>query len=173
MALLAALAALAPLLQEGELPEYVVKAGFVFNFAKYVEWPAEAFDSPRAPIRVGVAGEDPFGGALERTLKDKTVNGRGFTIERYPEPSDVKRCHILFVAGGDPARAKLFLDAAKSPGVLTVGEEKDFARQGGVVTVLIEEGKPKLELNLDAARERNVTISAKLLKVAAVVRAER
>lgn len=173
MALLAAVAVLLLPPQEGELPEYVVKAGFLFNFAKYVEWPAEAFDHPRAPIRIGIAGDDPFGPVLERALKDKSVNGRGFTIERYRDPADVKRCHILFVAGTDRARAALFLDAAKEPGVLTVGESKDFARNGGVVTVLIEDGKPKLEVNLEAARDQKVTINAKLLRVAVLVKAER
>jgi hypothetical protein len=159
--------------QDAELPEYVIKAGFLFNFAKYVDWPAEAFDGPKAPIRIGVAGEDPFKDVLERTLKDKTVNGRGFAIERYKTPADVKRCHILFVARADRETTASYLDAARQPGVLTVGEEKGFAQAGGVVCVLVEDGKPKLEVNLDAARERQVTINAKLLKVAVLVKAEK
>lgn len=177
MAILGALTswALLPLLcaQEAELPEYVVKAGFLFNFAKYVEWPADAFDGPKAPIRIGVAGDDPFGGTLEKTLKDKTVNGRAFSIERYKEPEDLKRCHMLFVARADKVRTAAFLEKAKEPGILTVGEEKDFSRLGGVVTVLIEDGKPKLEVNPDAARDRKVVINAKLLKVAALVKTDR
>jgi hypothetical protein len=173
MALLAAVALLLPPPQEGELPEYVVKAGFLFNFAKYVEWPPEAFESPRAPIRIGIAGADPFGPVLERALKDKSVNGRTFTIERYKEPADLKACHILFISGSDPVRSALFLNAAKEPGTLTVGEEKEFARNGGVVSIMIEDGKPKLEVNVEAARERKLTINAKLLKVAALVKGER
>lgn len=173
MALLSLLALLGGGAQDAELPEYVIKAGFLFNFAKYVEWPAEAFDGPQAPIRVGVAGEDPFKDLLERTLKDKTVNGRAFAIERYKTPSDVMRCHILFIARSTRETTASFLDAARQSGVLTVGEEKGFARSGGVVSVLIEDGKPKLEVNLDAARERQVTINAKLLKVAVLVKADR
>lgn len=159
--------------QDAELPEYVIKAGFLFNFAKYVEWPAEAFDGPKAPIRIGVAGEDPFKDILERTLKDKTVNGRAFTIERFKTPADVRRCHILFIAHANRETTASFLDAARQPGVLTVGEEKGFAQAGGVVSVLIEQGKPKLEVNLDAARERQVTINAKLLKLAVLVKADK
>jgi hypothetical protein len=159
--------------QDAELPEYVLKSGFLFNFAKYVEWPADAFEGPKAPIRIGVAGEDPFGTLLERTQKDKLVNGRAFTIERFREPADVKRCHILFVARTDKGRLASFLERARDPGVLTVGEDKGFAQAGGVVTILIEDGKPKLEVNLEAAQERKVTINAKLLKVAVLVKADK
>ncbi len=159
--------------QEQELPEYVLKAGFIFNFAKYVEWPAEAFEGPATPIRIGVAGQDPFGGILERTLKDKAVNGRGFTIDRFKEAADIKRCHILFVARADKDRLAAVLERAREPGVLTVGEDRGFAQSGGVVSILIEEGKPKLEVNLEAAQERKVTINAKLLKVAVLVRPDK
>lgn len=159
--------------QDAELPEYVLKAGFLFNFAKYVEWPAEAFEGPQAPIRIGIAGEDPFGNLLERTLKDKVVNGRFFTIERYREAADVKRCHILFVARADKERVAAVLRRAQEPGILTVGEERGFAQAGGVVSILIEEGKPRLEVNLDAAQERKVTINAKLLKVAVLVKPDK
>ena len=159
--------------QEPELPEYVVKAGFLFNFAKYVEWPAEAFDGPKAPIRIGVAGEDPFGTILERTLKDKNVNGRAFTIDRFKEPGDIQRCHILFVTRAGKERTSAMLERARQPGTLTVGEDRGFAQAGGVVSILIEEGKPKLEVNLDAAQERKVVINAKLLKLAVIVRSEK
>jgi hypothetical protein len=159
--------------QDAELPEYVVKAGFLFNFAKYVEWPADAFDGPKAPIRVGVAGDDPFGATLEKTLKDKNVNGRGFTIDRFKEPADIQRCHILFVARTGKERTSAMLERARQPGMLTVGEADGFAQAGGVVSILIEEGKPKLEVNLGAAQERKVVINAKLLKLAVIVRSER
>ena len=134
---------------------------------------AEVFDLPKAPIRIGIAGEDPFGPTIEKTLKDKSVNGRSFTIERFKNPEDVRRCHILFVSRAMKERVAAMLDRAREPGVLTVGEEKGFAQAGGVVAILIEDGKPKLEVNLDAAQERKVTINAKLLKLAVLVRTEK
>lgn len=156
-----------------ELPEYVIKAGFLFNFAKYVEWPADAFDDGTSPIRIGVAGEDPFGDTLEKTFKGKTVNRHPFVIERFKEPGEIKRCHILFVARSEHVRVATILDQARKWSVLTVGEDKDFSRSGGVVNILIENGKPRLEVNPDAALAQKVTINAKLLKVATLVRTEK
>ena len=143
---------------------------FLFNFAKYVEWPAEAFEDVKSPITIGVSGEDPFGGTLEKTFRGKMVNHRPFVIERFKEPVDIKRCHILFVARSERARAATILEHARKWAVLTVGEDKDFAQTGGVINILIESGKPRLEVNPDAALEQKVSINSKLLKVAAIVR---
>jgi hypothetical protein len=159
--------------KEPELPEYVLKAGFLFNFAKYVEWPAEAFDGPAAPIRIGIVGKDPFGEILNKTLKDKVVNGRPFLIERAGEPSDLKRCHILFVSRAEKGRIAAILDQVRAWGVLTVGEDAGFAQAGGSITILIEGDAPKLEINPEAALAHNVKIHSKLLKVATIVRTEK
>src|SRR5258708_38246594 len=72
--------------QDSALPEYVVKAGFLFNFSKYVEWPADAFDKADSPISIGIVGADPFGEDLDKALRNKIVKERGFAIRRFPEP---------------------------------------------------------------------------------------
>ncbi|MBI4566538.1 MAG: YfiR family protein [Planctomycetes bacterium] len=158
--------------QPEALPEYVLKAGFLYNFAKYVEWPAEAFERPESPITIGVVGKDPFGGDLEDALKNKTVKNRAFAILRFPKPSDIQRCHILFVARSEKERVPRILERIRDWPVLTVGEEEEFARAGGALNILIENDKPKLEANPQAAEKARLKIDAKLLKAATLVKTE-
>lgn len=152
------------------LPEYVLKAGFLFNFAKYVDWPADAFDGPEAPIVVGIVGKDPFGADLEKSLAGKTVRNRGFRIVRFAEPADIARCHMLFVPKSEKGRTEPILARAAQWPALTVGEDPGFAKAGGAAGILIENEKPRLEVNRDAAEKAGLTISAKLLKAATLVR---
>ena len=152
------------------LPEYVVKAGFLFNFAKYVEWPAEAFEKADTPITIGIVGADPFGEGLERTLKNKTVRNRSFAVQRFPERSAIQRCHILFVPRTEKDHLQEILKQIEPWPVLTVGEDEGFSRAGGTTNILIEKEKPRLEVNPDAAEKARLTIDPKLLKVAAIVR---
>jgi uncharacterized protein DUF4154 len=155
------------------LPEYVVKAGFLFNFAKYVEWPAEAFEKADSPITIGIVGADPFGENLERTLKNKTVRNRVFAILRFPERSALQRCHILFVPRTEREHLPEILKHVEPWPVLTVGEDDGFARAGGTTNILIEKEKPRLEVNPDAAEKARLTIDSKLLKVSTIVRTEK
>lgn len=152
------------------LPEYVVKAGFLFNFAKYVEWPAEAFEKAESPITIGIVGTDPFGDGLEKALKNKTVRSRPFVVVRFPERTGLQRCHILFIPRTEHENLPAILKAVQAWPVLTVGEEEGFSRAGGTTNILIENEKPRLEVNPDAADKARLTIDPKLLKVAAIVR---
>lgn len=160
----------AALQDDGALPEYVVKAGFLFNFAKYVEWPAEAFASGTAPISIGILGSDPFGEELDRILKSKTVKERSFSIVRFREAGDLKQCHILFIARSERTRVADILRQTESWPVLSVGEDEGFARAGGTVNILIQKDVPRLEVNLEAAEKSRLTINSKLLKIATLVK---
>jgi hypothetical protein len=157
----------------GSLPEYVIKSGFLFNFAKYVDWPAEAFEKNDTPITIGIVGADPFGEELEKALRNKTVRDRSFSIQRYRETGDIKPCHILFIPRSEKARLPEILKHVGPWPVLTVGEEEGFARSGGAISILIEKEKPKLEVNPDAAEKARLTINSKLLRLATVVKTEK
>src|SRR5262245_39558335 len=113
------------------LPEYVVKAGFLFNFAKYVEWPAEAFEKPDSPITIGIVGADPFGDGLEKALKNKTVRNRTFAVVRFPERAGLQRCHILFIPRTERENLAAILKQVEAWPTLTVGEDEGFSRAGG------------------------------------------
>ncbi len=155
------------------LPEYELKAAFLFQFVKYVQWPKEAFSRADAPVVVGVVGTDPFGELLDRTLRDKVVLGRGFEIRRFAKPQDVRGCHVLFVPHRESPRTTEVLKAVADEPVLTVGEHADFARAGGMIAILIVDEKPKLVVNPDAARQAKLVVDAKLLKAATVVRTDK
>jgi len=156
-----------------QMPEYELKAGFLYNFAKYVEWPADAFEKADTPISIGVVGADPFGPALERTLKDRAAQDRKFSILRFRDAGDLKRCHILFIPRTEKARLPDILKRIEGWPVLTVGEEEGFAKSGGAVNILIEQDKPRLEVNPDAAERAKLTIHARLLKLATIVKPEK
>src|SRR5260221_5768111 len=158
-----------PRVRPEALPEYVLKLGFLYNFAKYVEWPADAFGKADAPLVIGIVGEDPFRDALERTLEGKTVNDRAFTIRRFREPADIEQCHILFVPRSEAGRVPEILKRTRIWPVLTVGEDAGFARAGGTAAILIEGDAPRLEVNLEAADMAKLTIQAKLLRLATIV----
>ncbi|HLY73940.1 MAG TPA: YfiR family protein, partial [Planctomycetota bacterium] len=135
------------------LPEYVLKAGFIFNFAKYVEWPAASFETPGTPISVGIVGADPFGEEIDKVLGVKTVKDRHFVILRFREAAELQRCHILFIPRSEKAHLHEILKQVDSWPVLTVGEDEGFARTGCAVNILIEKEKPRLEVNPEAAEK--------------------
>lgn len=155
------------------LPEYTVKAGFLFNFAKYVEWPADAFEKPDSPYSIGVVGTDPFGGDLEKALQNKTAKNRGFRIEKFAGPDSIGKCHILFIPRTEKAHLPEILKRVQDWPVLVVGENEGFAGAGGTTNILIEKEKPRVEINPDAAEKGRLTIDPKLLRVATIVRTEK
>jgi len=155
-----------------KMTEYELKAGFLYNFAKYVEWPAASFEKADSPIRIGVVGADPFGAVLDRTLKDRTAQERKFEIVRFTEPEDLQSCHILFIPRTEKRRDDI---TRKIEGwaTLTVGESAGFAATGGIVNILIEKEKPRLEINPEAAELAKLKIQARLLKLATLVKTEK
>ena len=156
-----------------QFSEYVLKAGFLFNFAKYVEWPADAFAKPESPIIVAVVGPDPFGADLEKVLKGKTAKGRPLAIERFREAAEVARCHILFVPRSESSRLPDIMKRLAGRPTLTVGEDQAFCKAGGALNILVERERARLEANPDAAERAKLTIDTKLLRAATIVKAEK
>jgi len=150
--------------------EYRIKSLFLLNFAKYVDWPANAFAAASAPIAIGLIGEDQFAAELAKTVEGKIVTGRRIVIQPIETDDDLRKCHILFIAGSDRNRQGEILAKIKVLPVLSVGETDQFLDRGGVINFVKREGKVRLEINLDASRQANLVISAKLLSVADVVK---
>lgn len=153
--------------------EYQIKAAFLYNFAKFVEWPADTFADPHAPLVLGIVGEDPFGSALDKLAVDKTVNGRGLVIKRLKQGPDLRNCHILFVSSSERKRIPQILGSLQGASVLTVGETERFAQSGGVIDFILEENKVRFEINSDAAARARLNISSKLLALARMVADQR
>jgi len=161
-----------PNAQATRLSEYRVKAAFVYNFAKFIDWPAEAFPNGRAPLALCILGKDPFGVALE-TIKGKTVKDRKLVIQHLARIEDLERCHILFISASEEKHLERILKTLKGSNVLTIGEVRQFAELGGMIHLTMKENKVRFEINVDAAERAGLKISSKLLKLAEVVRDER
>lgn len=150
--------------------EYKVKAAFLYNFAKFVEWPGEALSDEGSPIVIGIVGADPFGSALDRTIKGQTAQGRPLAVRRLKSGQDLKGCHILFISASETRRIPQILDGIRGSSILTVSEVEQFAHIGGIINFFIEQNKLRLEINVDTAGRARLKISSKLLSVAKVVR---
>lgn len=153
--------------------EYEVKAAFLFNLVQFVEWPPQAFPTPKTPIIIGILGNDPFGVILDRTVRGETVENRPIAIHRSRKIENLKDCHLLFISKSEKGRLAQIFSSLAGTHCLTVGETDQFARTGGVVNFRPQGADIRFEINMDAARRGGLTISSKLLRLATVIGSER
>jgi hypothetical protein len=147
--------------------EYEVKAAFIYNFAKFVEWPSAA--GADMPFVVTVLGEDPFGQALEDALRGKSVGGRPIVLRRARALDEVGPSQILFISDSEkPALPSILEELATDP-VLTVGDMGQFAARGGVIGFRLEGERIRLDVSLAAAERSRLRLSSQLLQIARIV----
>jgi hypothetical protein len=151
--------------------EYQIKAVFLFNFAQFIEWPAASFRETDA-IVIGVLGENPFGTYLDEAVRGEEVRGHPLVVQHYRQVEDVKACHILFINATEMHQIKQVLASLKSKSILTVSDATNFTKQGGIIRFFTENKKTRIRINLDAAKDANLTISSKLLRLADIVGAK-
>ncbi len=164
--------ALAQASDASDSSEYLIKAGFIFNFAKFVEWPPVAFAQTDTPIVIGILGTDPFGPILDQIVRDKKIGNRGFIVKRLNWNRDskgLKDCNILFVSASEKAHIDDLLQIVKSLPILTVGETPGFAERGGIIRFTVEDNRVRFEVNVDAAHLAQLTISSRLLTLARII----
>ena len=150
--------------------EYQIKAAFLYNFTKFIEWPPEAFPSPSAAIKLCVLGEDPFGDDLEQTIRGKLINGRTVVVQRFQGMQGLDGCHVLFVSTSEQRHLSQILESLKGRSVLTVGEGREFAKLGVMIFFIEEGNKIRLGIDDDAAKRAGLGISPELLRVAEAFR---
>lgn len=155
--------------EAAELPEYRLKAVFLYNFAQFVSWPPRAFPQAQAPLVIGILGDDPFGSDLDETVRGEQVNGRPLAVRRYRKVEDVSNCHILFVSRSEVERAGQIFASLKGREILTVGDAETPAMRGAMIRFAMEKNKVRLKINVEAAKAAQLTISSKLLRAADVV----
>lgn len=146
--------------------EYQLKAAFLYNFAKFVEWPAGAFPGEAAPLTICVYGEDPFGRTLEELVRNERIGNRPLEVRRPDSLSQLGECHILYVSRSERAREGEVVSSLGEAPVLTVGESESFLRSQGMIGFFLEENKVRFQVNLDAAEGSRLKISSKLLRLA-------
>lgn len=174
----------APLCAEPDsVQEYQIKAAFLYNFIKFVDWPKEAMPDSNEPITIGIIGKDPFGNAFE-PVKDKDVREKKVVVKRFKSIADlkklgesgkdelnrqieaVKKCHLLFVCSSEKEYLKDIVNTVKDRPVLTVGDTEEFLQSGGIISFVMEDQKVRFEVNLVAAKCANLKIRSQLLRLA-------
>jgi hypothetical protein len=164
----AALAASAALSAETRSPsESDVKAAFLYNFTKYVEWPAESLSGDS--LVLCVFSRDPLGSILDETVRGETVHDRRLTTRRLTQLEQARSCHLLFVAASEEKDLTRVLQVLEGAHVLTVGDGEQFAEHGGMIGFRTEENKVRFDINVEAAERAGLKISSQLLKLGRVV----
>jgi hypothetical protein len=145
-------------------PEYDVKAAFLYNFTKFVEWPPSALQE-RGDFQLCVLGEDPFGRSLE-VVADEKVAGRRISLLRTPKLAEPEGCQILFISRSERHRMPEVLRELRDTPVLTVADTDGFLGHGGIINFILEGSKVRFEINQEAAERAGIKISSKLLRLA-------
>jgi len=151
--------------QDAAPSEYQVKAACIYNFTKFVEWPPEAFPDLSSPFVIGVIGDDPFNGELQRAVQNKDVCGRRFLVRHLRNADEAGSCQILFVSRSERKSMGDILAAVSTLPVLTVSETERFVQSGGIISFLIEQNKVRFEINAAAAKKAGLKVSSKLLNL--------
>jgi hypothetical protein len=152
--------------QESQPTEYQIKAAFLFNFAKFVQWPPTAFAGATSPMVVGVLGENPFHDDLQRTIRNKTIDEHPLVIKEFRSPSEATNCHVLFISTSEKNRLPEILKSLKGTSVLTVGETEHFTESGGMINFVMRAKKIRFQINNEEANKAGLKISSKLMSLA-------
>lgn len=148
-----------------------VKAAYLYNFAKFVEWPAASFNQPDDPITICAMGDVRLAEILQQTARGKQAQGRPVAVKMVDGIDGLKPCHILMIAYRDRARIEPVLRGAPSGRILTVGQSIDFIHLGGIINLARNEDSIELEINPKAAETADLKISSRLLAVSHIAAA--
>lgn len=151
--------------------ESMLKAAFLYNFAKFVEWPEKALPNEAETFTICVIGDERMMQAVSLTLQDKQVQGRMVVTRPLHSLNEASACQVLFVAASAVDVAEQAGSVAKTLPILTVGESDQFIPKGGVIKLFVEDGKLRFEISPQAAARAQLKISSKLLKLGRIVEA--
>jgi hypothetical protein len=155
--------------QEADLNEYQIKAAFLFNFAKFIEWPEGTYSNAQSPFIVCIFGKDPFGKILDEALAGKSMNNHPVTILRARDEMSLRRCQMVFVSSSESGIYSEILEKVRGASVLLVGETDGFAAAGGMIEFLLEDNHVRFAINPDATRRAGLKCSSSLLALARIV----
>jgi hypothetical protein len=150
--------------------EYQVKAAFLFNFAKFVDWPPSSFASPQSPFAICILGADPFGKTIDDALEGKAIGDHPVIVQRAKDAAEVRRCQMVFISSSEKQHLAEIIARLQGANVLIVGETERFANSGGTIELMLEQNHIRFAINTDAAETAGLRISSKLLALAKVVR---
>jgi YfiR/HmsC-like len=156
--------------QQPKISEFQVKAAYLYNFARFVEWPDRNSVDKSSPFEICILGIDPFGGALDAAVAGESIDGKKVVPKRISRPQDVNSCRILFISSSEEERLKGILSALDKARVLTVSDIPHFSELGGMIGFVLEGNRIRFDVNLSSAREAGLVLSSELLKVATNIR---
>lgn len=142
--------------------EYKLKAAFLYNFAKFVDWPDES--SP--VLEICIAGHDPFGSNLEDTVGGHAINGRSIVIRRLVALERIRQCDVVFISSSEKSRIAQVLASLGGAHVLTVAEIPGFAAAGGMIGFVVDQDNLRFDINAGAAERAGLKVSSRLLRLA-------
>jgi hypothetical protein len=153
--------------------EYPLKAAFLYNFVKFVDWAPERFSASNSPIVVAVLGKNPFGRELETLVKGRAVGGREIVVKNLTSTNDLAMAHVAFVSAGQELSFGSALEPSPEKGILTIGETPQATNLGAMITFVMEGDKVRFEIDTASADLAGIKISAQLLKLARSVHKKR
>ena len=159
--------------QQPKANEFQVKAAYLYNFGRFVEWPDQNASGKGDGFEICVLGADPFGSTLDATLARETIAGKSVTAKRIAKPQDVDHCRILFISSSEQDHLKEVLMALDNASVLTVSDIPRFSERGGMIGFILDGDRVRFDVNLASAQDARLTLSSELLKVATNVRKDR
>jgi hypothetical protein len=152
--------------------EYQVKAAYLFNFLKFVEWPDDLSADLHGKWVIGVVGENPFGDELTQVVSGKVLEGRSLQVRRFvsfASTEDLRACHILFISASEKKRLPSILSALGASSVLTVADMENFNASGGMIQFVMEDGSVRFAVNVSTTTRARLKVSSKLLSLARAV----
>jgi hypothetical protein len=155
---------LAPLALAQNATEYDVKAAFLLNFTKFIDWPVTSFESATSPLTICILGSDPFGRQLDRLVAGESVNGRRIVINRITQGSSTRSCHVLFISRSEEDVPSAIANLGS--GILTVSDRENFLPEGGMIALVLDNQHVRFDINQRAALRASLTINARMLNVA-------
>ena len=156
--------------QTPKATETQVKAAYLYNFGRFVEWPAQNSSTKPDAFAVCVLGQDPFGPTLDAILAGETIGGKSVVARRISDPQESVNCQILFLSSAEKDRLGKVIETLEKEPVLTVSDMPQFSQRGGMIQFVLEGNTIRFEVNLAAAQRAGLALSSQLLKVATVVR---
>jgi hypothetical protein len=147
---------------QATLPDYQIKAAFLYHFTQFIEWPSSGDDL----FAICVAGDRALRGALEELTRGKLVGTQPIRVRQITDPGEAHACHVVFIGVSGDAKRQQFLAGVHDLDVLTVGEEPGFRAQGGMIELFLEDNRIRFDINEQALREAHLRASSKLLRLA-------
>ncbi len=155
-----------PAVSQAKPSEYAVKAAYLYNFGKFVKWPADSKPGRNANFSICVLGQDPFGTSLDATVEGENISGKPVVVRRVTSAREGSSCNMLYISPSERGRLPEILAAVGKDSTLTVSDMPEFIQRGGMIEFVMDSGRVRFQINLEAAQAAGLNLSSELLKVA-------